>query len=363
MRSSSLLAVLVIGNALLGCTVSDGDTADASPGVEDGGSSVGPGSDVDAGGSTGNSGTGGGAMADASSAPTDDAGTTPAGGAGSGGSGSAGSGGGATVEDPAPDRTTPGEYGCDGCPDADVTEFNLDLGALTSQSFVGVVTGAIDNGEFYLESASGQSIGGVIPTSEEGNYSFTVPLFCGTQLLKCVWSNDSGSYVAVIEIVTADCVQADIRVTVTWDDKGLDYELHLIKEGGQINDAATDCTWTSCIGVSPDWGTVGDTTDDPHKDVDNTGYFGPENIFYAMPEDGTYTVMVEHWGAGAADSDGQVTINVLDQPAVVIDITDLAAHHVFTAATIEWPSKTVTVMDGDHDCSANWSGGCLDMIP
>jgi hypothetical protein len=48
---------------------------------------------------------------------------------------------------------------------------------------------------------------------------------------------------------------------------------------------------------------------------------------------------------------------------VVIGITDLAAHHVFTAATIEWPSKTVTVVGSDYDCNANWSGGCRDMIP
>jgi len=125
----------------------------------------------------------------------------------------------------------------------------------------------------------------------------------------------------------------------------------------------TDCTWTTCIGTSPDWGVMADTSDDPHKDVDNTGNYGPENIFYPKPEDGTYTVMVEHWGAGTPDSDGQVTINVLGQPPVVVDITDFAAHHVFTAATIEWPSKTVTVVGTDYDCNATWSGGCTAEIP
>ena len=267
------------------------------------------------------------------------------------------------VPDPAPQATAPGEYTCDGCPTAGITEFQLDAGTATSQLFSGVVTGAVGNGEFYLESPGGQSIGGVIPTATDGSYSFTVPLFCGTQLLKCLWSNDQGTYVAVIQIVTADCVDADIRVTLTWDALGYDFELHLVKQGCKINDGTNDCTWTTCIGGSLDWGVVGDATDNPSKDVDNTGNYGPENIFYPQPEDGTYTVLVEHWGAGMADADGQVTINLLGEAPVVIDIQNLASHNVFTAGTIEWPSKVVTVAGDIHDCTANWSGGCLDPLP
>jgi hypothetical protein len=268
-----------------------------------------------------------------------------------------------SLVDPAPTATTPGEYTCEGCPDADLTTFELDLADATSTPLFGTVTGAVGNGQFYLQSADGQSIGGAIPTSDTGSYSFTLPLFCGTQLLKCLWSNEAGTYVAVTEIVTSECVEADIRVTVTWDDLGFDYELHLIKEGGQINDNATDCTWTSCIGTGPDWGVVGDTTDNPLKDVDNTGNFGPENIFYANPEAGTYTVMVEHWGGGMPDSDGEVTINLAGEQTVAVKITNLASHHVFTAATIDWPSKVVDVIASDYDCTATWSGGCPDAIP
>jgi hypothetical protein len=266
--------------------------------------------------------------------------------------------------DPAPQRMMPGEYGCAGCPDADVTEFELDLGNATMHTFTGTVTDAEGNGQFYLESADGQTVGGVIPTDSTGGFEFTVPLFCGTQLLKCVWSNDVGQYVAVVQIITSDCVEADIRVTLTWDDKGSDFELHLIKEGGQINDNLTDCTWTSCsITSGPDWGVMGDANDNPRKDVDNTGTFGPENIYYASPESGTYTVMVEHWGAGTPDADGQVTINVIGEPSRTIAITDLTSHHVFTAGTIDWPSKAVVLDGAEYDCTANWSGGCRDAIP
>ena len=76
----------------------------------------------------------------------------------------------------------------------------------------------------------------------------------------------------------------------------------------------------SCIGSGPDWGTPDDLTDNPRKDVDNTGTYGPENIFYASPEDGTYTVMVEHWGNGAPQADGEVTINLKGETPVTIPI-------------------------------------------
>jgi hypothetical protein len=160
----------------------------------------------------------------------------------------------------------------------------------------------------------------------------------------------------------AGCVGADMRITLTWDDLGRDFELHLIKEGGQINDSTTDCTWNTCLsGI--DWGVEGDASDNPQKDVDNTGTYGPENIFYPNPEDGTYTVMVEHWGSGDLQADGQVTINVVGQAPVTIDIIDLPPQHVFTAATIEWPSGTVTPVAEQLDCSGNWAGGCREEIP
>src|SRR5690606_32690768 len=97
------------------------------------------------------------------------------------------------------------------------------------REFSGVVTGAEGNGQFYIESPNGEAISGPIPTDESGNFSFTAPLFCGVQTVKCVWSNDAGSYVLVSQVTREDCIDADIRLTLSWDDLGRDYELHLIK--------------------------------------------------------------------------------------------------------------------------------------
>lgn len=319
-------------------------------------------------------------------------------------SGSAADGGGAgapAVMDPAPAFNTPGEYGCSGCPDSAETMFELDLGAVTSHTFSGAVTGAMGDGKFYVvkslsptgstsdggvvdaagadaagsidgagSDGSGASSGpterieGPIPTAADGSYSFTAPLFCGDQLVKLVWSNPNGTYVIVYHVITSSCVDADIRVTVTWDALGRDWELHLIKPGGRINDPVTDCTWNTCIGTPPDWGVIGDPTDDPKKDVDNTGAYGPENILLSKPENGRYYVMVEHWGAGDPASSGEVILNIKGQ-VTTVSIHGLAPQHVWTAATIDWNDGawTVTTSTSIYDCTADWSGGCRAMLP
>lgn len=272
--------------------------------------------------------------------------------------------------DPAAGFNTPGAYTtplvCPACPVASDTAFEVNAGTVTSLPLQGQVTGATGNGTFFVQSAPDaqghtQQISGPIPTTN-GSYTVTVPLFCGSQTIKEVWSNASGTTVVVKHVTTSGCVQTDIRVTISWDALGRDWELHLIKPGGRINNPLTDCTWTTCVGTQPDWGVLGDSTDNPSKDVDNTGAYGPENIYLSKPETGRYTVMVEHWGSGGMPSSGQAILNVRGA-VYVFNITNFASHWVWTVATIDWPSATVTAVGTLYDCTANWSGGCLAAIP
>ena len=299
-----------------------------------------------------------------------------AGGAAAGAAGAAGSAGASAgaagaepsgelgVEDPAPEATEPGETRTceEGGVDSDLSVFVYTDVTETSINLRGTVTGAPGDGVYYVAEGA-QSIGGLVATDPDtGAFDVTLPLFCGEQLVKLVWRNESCGLTVVTRVVRVECSDEDIRVTLSWDGLGDDFELHLIKPGGQINDDATDCTWTSCIGAGPDWGVVGDASDDPVKDVDDTGTYGPENIYYSNPEAGTYTVMVEHWGPGSDEADGQVTINVGGQ-AYASAIQNLAPQRVWTVGTIEWPSGVVTPSQSVFDCSANWSGGCRAELP
>jgi hypothetical protein len=265
--------------------------------------------------------------------------------------------------DPAPSRTQPGEYTCSGCPDSNVTSFELNAGEVTRETFSGTVTNAGGNGTFFVGGTNGQQLSGPIETDPAtGAFTFTAPLFCGEQLVKGVWSNAAGSYVFVTRVVTTNCVIQDIRATVSWDSLGADWELHLIKPGGRINDKATDCTWSSCVSAQPDWGVLGDASDNPKKDVHDTGDYGPENIILSKPESGLYHVMVEHWGNGSPESDGRLILNVAGK-VTVIDIQDLPPKSVWKAATITWPGGQVTPSTEKYNCSANWSSGCKAPLP
>lgn len=222
---------------------------------------------------------------------------------------------------------------------------------------------ASTTGELVLTSTSGQVLRVPLSTTAGGTYSVEVPLFCGAQSVVITFGAAASCQREELSVLRTGCADADIQVTLSWDDKGRDFELHLIKAGGRINDNATDCTWTSCIGSSPDWGVVGDPGDNPHKDVDNTGTFGPENIYLSRPESTPYTVMVEHWGGGTPDADGSVTILLRGGPQLTIPITDLPSHFTRAIATIDWPTQTITPLTTVTDCTATWSGGCREPIP
>lgn len=222
---------------------------------------------------------------------------------------------------------------------------------------------ASTSGVLELTSSDGQTLSFPFVTDGAGGWSVVAPLFCGTQTAVVRFPELTCGPVTELVVERQACEAADVQITLTWDELGRDFELHLIRPGGQINDDATDCTWTSCISSSPDWGVVGDASDDPRKDVDATGTLGPENIYLVRPEAGLYTVMVEHWGSGDPGADGEVAIILAGAAPVVIPITDLPSRFVRYVATIDWTTRTVTPLPTVHDCTVNWSSGCRDAIP
>lgn len=275
----------------------------------------------------------------------------------------------AAIVDPAPDVDTPGEHSCAGCPESDVSTFTISEEGST-YTFCGTVTGAEDEGSFYVvfvpdPNEPAQELSGAVPLDgTTGQFCVTLPLFCGQQTVKIVFANSSGQLVLVYDVTRSSCEPVDIQITLVWDAIGDDWELHLIRPGGQINDQTnlTDCTWTTCIYSSPDWGVQGDSSDDPRKDVDDVGDYGPENIYLSGPEEGQYVVMVEHWGTGSPESDGMVIFNVSGK-TLVVRHDDLVPQWVWTAGTIDWPAGLVTPSQQVYDCSEDWSGGCIADIP
>lgn len=269
--------------------------------------------------------------------------------------------------DPAPDVSDPGATVTGtGCSGPALETYDLDVGTDSTHTFAGTASGITTDGTFYVYAGPGREITGVLETSSSGTYALSAPLFCGNQVVKLVWEEGGCGLVLVYHVRSTACSKRDLRITLTWDATGRDWELHLVKPAGRINDPATDCTWDTCQTTSPDWGVAGDATDDPVKDVDDITGYGPESIYLPALENGTYTVLVEHWNsAGSPTSDGQVIINLLGT-TTVLDRQDLIPSHVWTVATIHGTTVTPVLSSDsryDYDCTANWSGGCNDAIP
>ncbi len=272
--------------------------------------------------------------------------------------------------DPCSGLDVPGEYECDDCPDLELPggyAFEIQLDDAGTWRFhsgdTGPVTGNDGDGSWYL-TRTGSTPGenqGPISTVGNGTFDALMPVFCDTQLMKGAWSNDSGTYCVVHELDNANCTEADIRITITWESGVFDLELHLIRDGGQINNhdgGIDDCTWTN---MDPDWGVPGDPADNPHKDVDDTGDNGVENIYLPNPENVLYHVMVEYWASG--DPSTPQTVFNVDGDTRVSTIQDFMPREVWYVGTIDWPNRTITVLDDVIDCSADWSSGCLMDIP
>lgn len=369
----SVVLMVVLGTGAMMCPRADtGDDGGASGGsagtAADGGPQSGRGASGAGTSSTGGAGSsvGGGSTSS----------TGASGGTSNGGSGGVDGGpaqdcfpdltvdAGRPAIDPAPCLNDVGAYTfCAGAVTNSLAPAVLMEGAVTSYTFSGTVTGSVGNGTFYARGASQEEITGTIPTGLGGSYAVTVPLFCGSSLVKLVWENAGCRSVFVYRVETGACMAADIRATLVWDEAGRDWELHLIRPGGRLNDTAgrSDCTWNTCrTEPYPEWGAPG-AEGNPRKDVDDVDTWGPENIFLSAPEDGTYHVMVEHWGSGEPTSDGTLILNVRGK-LFVLEKLDLASRQVWLAATIEWPSGTVTPSQAEHTC-LSWAAGCQDVLP
>lgn len=109
--------------------------------------------------------------------------------------------------------------------------------------------------------------------------------------------------------------------------------------------SGTDCYWD---GRSPDWGVVGDETDDPLLAIDCTRSCRAENINLNRPEPGTYTVMVNYYEY-AGDTRAYVRIYFKGDVEPSAEFTSLMTNpcqgccDTWNVALIEW------VDHEDHD--------------
>ena len=262
---------------------------------------------------------------------------------------------------PYADRNDNGEFtdpaDCPGCPGAFQGPSSLDVPMLapdaTTVPINGVAAGATRCDWYVIGGSCGVTHGVAASDPDSADrFSATLPVFCGTNVIRIVCSNAAGSRVLVRRLMGTQCAGRDLRLTLSWDDQGRDMELHLVRPGGHLNNPAEDCTWFTCDPpLDLPWGT--DATQHPHKDVDNTQTFGPENIYLEHAAPGVYHVFVEYWGSGNP-STNFVDVTIHEATVARLMRPMLAVHQVWHVGTVSFPDGLFSPIDRVIDCAMSW---------
>lgn len=139
------------------------------------------------------------------------------------------------------------------------------------------------------------------------------------------------------EVIPPPVTNTAISVVLRWDTNLTDVDMHLIRPGGQFFDNPSDCYFAN---LSPDWGTRGDTTDNPFLDVDDTDGRGPENINLSRAAAGDYSVQIHFW-QGFVPTRASVEI-FLDGASVGTFDRTFACGDLWNVGTIQWNGMTGT---------------------
>lgn len=144
------------------------------------------------------------------------------------------------------------------------------------------------------------------------SFAFNASFECGTSRVVIVAENSYGLARMIVDITrdaglcTVEPTGANLNVRLLWD-TATDQDMHLLRPAGTWQ-SGNDCYYGNCrasssneYGLSSlDWGVTGEATDNPLLDVDDTGGYGPENIFLMAPEEGTYEVWVYYFSGSPA---------------------------------------------------------------
>ncbi len=184
-----------------------------------------------------------------------------------------------------------------------------------------------------------------MPGGASANRSFT-PDLAGEYVGRLVVRTSDGRTSAPCETTLTAVPVENLWIEMYWQYADDDMDLHLVRPGGSLlsND---DCYFANCT-FGLDWGTWGDSSDNPTLDLDDISGAGPENINIEYPENGQFTVYVHdyQYSTGDTPSSNTATVNIY-----VGGVLEWTGSYTFSAseenayipyATINWPAGTVS---------------------
>jgi hypothetical protein len=141
----------------------------------------------------------------------------------------------------------------------------------------------------------------------------------------------------------------NLELQLSWDLSDVDLDLHLIRPGGAYYSDVDDCFYANPL---PDWGTLGESRDDPHLIADSEGAPAPEIIQLEAPEEGVFEVLVHYFSTrDASEIYATPTLKILAEGQVLAENVGpklYGAGKVWNAGTVDWstlswsPSAAIT---------------------
>jgi len=190
---------------------------------------------------------------------------------------------------------------------------------------------AIDNaGQYDYDLVGAQSADPMFSAGTVGSYLLSLTV---TDLEGNRSENAAG---AVVEVLPWE----ELSVTLTWDQTTADLDLHLIRpDGAYYTD--DDCYYGN---PEPDWGTAGDSTDNPALSNDHDRG-GPEIVQLEAPEEGVYEVLVHYFldrSESGRDVVGSVDITGEGVSLAAVESPTFEEGDVWKVGTIDWSALSFT---------------------